>query len=65
MKKSNKATGKDGAKRRKRYTPFDELPEEVQKALKNMKTSYTVETVGEYIRPDVKAKLEAQKKKEE
>src|SRR5688572_8146617 len=50
--KSNQAAKK--GKSKKRYTSINELPEEVQKAIKNMKVSYTIETVGEWIHPDVK-----------
>lgn len=52
-----------GSKTKKRLKSIEELPQELQKAIENMKVSYTVKTVAEHIHPKVKAQLEEEKKK--
>jgi hypothetical protein len=65
MKSTKKNTTPKRVKRKGRYSSFDELPEEVKKALKNATITYTVETVGEFIHPDVKKRLEEQRKNQQ
>lgn len=48
-------------KKGRRYTSINDLPEEIQNAIKNMKVTYTVESIFECIHPDVKKALEEKK----